>query len=84
MVQTEFPLDNGYRVTLADEHAREDEKIVSDSFAVFNRLYAADDYIPLNLFVRDDLRAIKGGLLGAPSTSCGWAKNCAARVTELA
>jgi GNAT superfamily N-acetyltransferase len=43
---------------------------VSDSFAVFNRLYAADGYIPLNLFVRDDLRAIKGGLLGA--TYWGW------------
>lgn len=79
MTDTTVPLDNGYHVTLSDQHVREDEKIVGEGLYAYNRAAAGHEhYTPLNLFVRDENGEIKGGLLGA--TYWGW---CAINVVWL-
>jgi GNAT superfamily N-acetyltransferase len=79
MTDTTFPLHNGYHVALSDQHGQDDEDIVSEGLYAFNRIQLGfEDYIPLNLYLRDEHGNIKGGLLGA--TYWGW---CAINVLWL-
>lgn len=75
---TTFPLDNHHHVSLADQHSKDEEEIVSEGLYAYNRSQVEDHYRPLNLFVRNQSGAIKGGLLGA--TYWGW---CAINILWL-
>ena len=74
-----FPLDNGYHITLSDQHSCEEEDVVNEGLYAYNRATAGHEhYTPLNLFIRDESGTIKGGLLGA--TYWGW---CAINILWL-
>lgn len=71
MTETSVQLDNQHHITLSDVHSHEDEAAVHEGLSAFNRAIVGDEhYQPLNLYIRDENGAIKGGLLGV--TYWGW------------
>lgn len=60
-----------YRLTVEDHANPEAERVVQRGLEQFNNRFApADDYRPLNVYLRDESGTIRGGALG--ETYWGW------------